>query len=78
MYPDCRIVVTKETMTAEGMIKMAYELLKNKLNITKISFTSGSNTASEDFTTNLIIDRCPLCGVALENKICPKCGYKGA
>ena len=26
-YPDCRLVVTKETMTVEGMIKMVYELL---------------------------------------------------
>lgn len=32
-YPECRLVVTKETMTVEGMIKMVYELLKDKLNI---------------------------------------------
>ena len=43
-YPDCRIVVTKETMTVEGMIKIVYALLKDKLNIAKITFTSGVPT----------------------------------
>ena len=32
-YPECRLVVTKETMTVEGMIKIVYDLLKDKLNI---------------------------------------------
>ncbi|MFI3258417.1 MAG: hypothetical protein R3Y36_08990 [Spirochaetales bacterium] len=45
-YPDCRLVVTKETMTVEGFIKIVYELLKDKLNISKITFTGGVNTAS--------------------------------
>ena len=30
-HPDCRLVVTKETMTAEGMIKIVYDLLKADL-----------------------------------------------
>ncbi|SEU22411.1 6-pyruvoyl trahydropterin synthase family protein [Enterocloster lavalensis] len=30
-YPDCRLVVTKETMTVEGMIKIVYDLLKYSL-----------------------------------------------
>lgn len=64
-------------MTVEGMIKMVYELLKDKLNIAKITFTSGVNGASEEFTPDKSIDRCPLCGIALnENGVCPKCGYK--
>ena len=76
-YPDCRLVVTKETMTVEGMIKIVYDLLKDKLNIAKITFTSGVNAATADFTTHNEIDRCPLCGIALnENGVCPKCGYK--
>lgn len=76
-YPDCRLVVTKETMTVEGMIKIVHELLKDKLNIVKLTFTSGDNAASEDYTANNCIDRCPLCGIALdENGVCPKCGYK--
>ncbi len=75
-YPECRLVVTKETMTVEGMIKMTYELLKDKLNIAKITFVSGDNTASEVFEVCETIDRCPLCGVALdENGVCHKCGY---
>ena len=36
-YPECRLVVTKETMTVEGMIKIVYDLLKDKLKIAKIS-----------------------------------------
>ncbi len=75
-YPDCRLVVTKETMTVEGMIKIVYELLKDKLNIVKLTFTSGVNAASSEFDTKNDIERCPLCGIALnEKRCCPKCGY---
>ena len=76
-YPDCRLVVTKETMTVEGMIKIVYDLLKEKLNIAKITFTSGVNTGSAEFDTKNDIERCPLCGISLnEEGVCPKCGYK--
>lgn len=76
-YPDCRLVVTKETMTVEGMIKIVYSLLKDKLNISKLTFTSGVNAASEEYSDRKEIDRCPLCGIALnENGVCPKCGYR--
>ncbi|MDE6685217.1 MAG: rubredoxin, partial [Duncaniella sp.] len=75
--PDARLVVTKETMTVEGMIKIVYNLLKDKLNIAKIKFTSGVNAASMDFDTHNDIDRCPLCGIALdEDGVCHKCGYR--
>ena len=76
-YPECRIVVTKETMTTEGMIKIVHELLKDKLNIAKITFTSGVNAATADFKPGKEKSRCPLCGVLLnDNGICPKCGYR--
>lgn len=76
-YPDCRLVVTKETMTVEGMIRIAYDLLKDKLNIAKLTFVSGDNTASEEFTVEGSMERCPNCGIALnENGVCPKCGYR--
>lgn len=76
-YPECRLVVTKETMTVEGMIKVVYDLLKDKLNIAKITFTSGVNGASADFKISGEKERCPLCGILLdENGVCPKCGYK--
>lgn len=75
--PDARVVVTKETMTVEGMIKIVYDLLKDKLNIAKITFNSGVNAASQEFDVRKDIDRCPLCGIALnENGVCPKCGYR--
>lgn len=76
-YPDCRLVVTKEAMTVEGMIKIVYALLKDKLNIAKFTFTSGVNAASQEYDVTGTKNRCPLCGIALnENGICPKCGYK--
>ena len=78
-YPECRLVVTKETMTVEGMIKIVYDLLKDKLNIAKITFTSGVNGATQEYCTEnqKEKDRCPLCGILLnENGVCPKCGYK--
>ena len=74
-HPDCRLVVTKETMTVEGMIKIVYELLKDKLNIAKITFRSGDNTASQEYQVSGTMDRCPLCGIALKDGVCPKCGY---
>ena len=48
-YPECHLVVTKETMTVEGMIKIVYDLLKDKLNIVKITFTSGVNVATQEY-----------------------------
>lgn len=78
-YPECRLVVTKETMTVEGMIKIVYDLLKDKLNISKITFTSGVNAASCEFETKNNIERYPLYGIALDaNGVCHKCGYKKA
>lgn len=75
-HPNCRLVVTKETMTVEGMIKLTYQLLKDKLNIAKITFVSGDNTASEVYWVCESVDRCPMCGVALdEDGVCYKCGY---
>ncbi len=75
-YPDCRLVVTKETMTVEGMIRIVYELLKDKLNIAKLTFTSGVNAASQEYRTERTMDRCPRCGIELSGGVCPKCGYK--
>ena len=76
-YPECRLVVTKETITVEGMIKIVYSLLKDKLNIVRLTFTSGVNAATETYEVKDTKDRCPLCGVLLNEKgVCPKCGYR--
>ena len=76
-YPDARLVVTKETMTVEGMIKIVYDLLKDKLNIARITFTSGVNAATAEFKPEGTGDRCPLCGISLDKDgVCPKCGYR--
>ena len=62
---------------ADGLDDALYSLLKDKLNIAKLTFTSGVNAASEEFVTKNNIERCPLCGIALNEKgVCPKCGYK--
>lgn len=45
-YPECRLVVTKETLTVEGMIKIVYDLLKDKLNIAKITLPTTRSTAA--------------------------------
>lgn len=69
----------QETMTAEGMTKMVYDLLKDKLNIVKLTFTSGVNAATQEFPSHTSIERSPLCGIALSEKgVCPKCGWKKA
>lgn len=70
-------MVTKETLTVEGMIKIVYELLKDKLNIVKLTFSSGMNMASECYEPHFEADCCPLCGISLnENGVCSKCGYR--
>ncbi|MCQ2511013.1 MAG: rubredoxin, partial [Lachnospiraceae bacterium] len=75
-FPECRLVVTKETMTVEGMIRITYELLKDRLNISRITFTSGDNTATNEYPVSDTVDRCPYCGVALDKEgRCYKCGY---
>lgn len=76
-YPECRLVVTKETMTVEGMIRIVYELLKDRLNIAKLTFTSGVNGAAQEYPVSASHKkRCPKCGILLnENGSCPKCGY---
>lgn len=64
-------------MTVEGMIRIVYELLKDKLNIAKITFTSGVNGAVEEYIPSAEKERCPLCGIELdENGVCSKCGYR--
>ena len=76
-YPECRLVVTKETMTVEGMIKIVYHLLKEKMNIAKLIFVSGDNSACQEYTPIGSHDRCPLCGIEIgKNGVCHKCGYR--
>ena len=59
------------------MIKIVYDLLKDKLNIVKITFTSGVNGATEEYKSKQEKARCPLYGIlSSENDVCPKCGYK--
>lgn len=48
-YPECRLVVVKKVATCENLIEVFYSLLKDKLNIKKMTFTSGDNCASMDF-----------------------------
>lgn len=45
-YPECRLVVVKKVATCENLIEIFYDLLKDKFNITKMTFTSGDNAAS--------------------------------
>lgn len=48
-YPECRLVVVKKVATCENLIEVFYDLLKDKFNIKKMTFTSGDNAASAEF-----------------------------
>jgi 6-pyruvoyltetrahydropterin/6-carboxytetrahydropterin synthase len=45
-YPECRLVVVQKVATVENLIEVFYSLLKDTLNIKKMTFKSGDNTAS--------------------------------
>ncbi len=45
-YPECRLVVVQKVATCENLIEVFYSLLKDHLNITKMTFTSGDNAAT--------------------------------
>ncbi|GHT93309.1 hypothetical protein FACS1894140_6320 [Spirochaetia bacterium] len=45
-YPKCRLVVVKKVATVENLLEVFYSLLKDTLNIRKMTFTSGDNAAS--------------------------------
>jgi len=48
-YPECRLVVVKKVATCENLIEVFYSLLKDKMNIKKMTFTSGMNGASAKY-----------------------------
>lgn len=48
-YPECRLVVVKKVATCENLIEVFHDLLKDKFNIKKMTFTSGDNAASTEF-----------------------------
>jgi 6-pyruvoyltetrahydropterin/6-carboxytetrahydropterin synthase len=48
-YPECRLVVVKKVATCENLIELFHSLLKDKLNIKKMIFTSGDNGAAVVF-----------------------------
>ncbi|MBO7327418.1 MAG: 6-carboxytetrahydropterin synthase [Lentisphaeria bacterium] len=78
-HPECRVVVTKETMTVEGMIKIVYDLLKDKLKIARLTFVSGENSAVCDYTPFGSLDRCAGCGISFgSDGVCHKCGCQKA
>lgn len=45
-YPECRLVVVKKVATCENLIEVFYMLMKDKINIRKMTFASGDNAAS--------------------------------
>ena len=45
-HPECRLSITKKVSTCENFCEMFYELLKDKLNIKKITFRSSSLNAA--------------------------------
>lgn len=48
-YPEARLVVVKKVATCENLIELFYSLMKDQLNIKKMTFSSGDNCASAEF-----------------------------
>jgi hypothetical protein len=51
-----------------------YDLLKDKLNIAKLTFISGDNSAVQEYNPTGTQQRCPCCGILMVDGVCPKCG----
>ena len=57
-YPECRLSVTKKVSSCENMCDIFFELLKDKLDIRKITFRSSLlNAASRDYSNKNVIPR---------------------
>ena len=48
-YPEARLVTVKKVATCENLIEDFYSLLKEELNIKRLTFYSGDNAASSTF-----------------------------
>lgn len=48
-YPECRVVVMKKVATCENLIELFHSLLKDKLDIRKMTFSTGDASASFTF-----------------------------
>ena len=48
-YPNFRLVFVEKVSTYENLIEVFYSLLKDQLNIKKMTFVSGDNCASAEF-----------------------------
>ncbi|MDR0832450.1 MAG: 6-carboxytetrahydropterin synthase [Bacillales bacterium] len=48
-YPECRLVIVKKVATCENLIEVFYEILKDKFHISKLTFSSGDNSASQEY-----------------------------
>ena len=72
-----RTVVIRQACAERNGVLTSVTNVRGVLNIAKITFTSGVNVATCDYTVNRTLDRCPLCGIALTTEgVCPKCGYR--
>lgn len=47
------------------------------MNLDVSTFVPGTNVENA-VTLRLKMDRCPWCGIALKDGVCPKCGYTEA
>ena len=43
--------------------------------ITTLAVDAIVNAATAEFPSRMKMDRCPWCGIALKDGVCPKCGY---
>ena len=58
-YPECRLVVTSKVATCENLIEIFHSLLKDHLNIARMSFSSGENCAVRTFEPNADVPAAP-------------------
>jgi len=49
-FPECRLVVVKKVATCENLLELFHTLLKDKLRIKRLTFTSGVNGASSVYS----------------------------